>query len=135
MLSVYCSIITTVAQNRSPFYLFYSFQHFPLYRDSDAVCAGDEDAPPLPERNKKFRTKIDSLSKEATDYLTKKIKPRVVFGGHTHHGCLLKHADEDVGVEFDEYSLPSFSWRNRPNPKYMLVSELGFFKILLFDLA
>lgn len=45
------------------------------------------------------------------------IKPRLVFGGHTHHGCHLKHHEE-----IHEYSLSSFNWRNKYNPSYMLVS-------------
>ncbi|XP_050681393.1 metallophosphoesterase 1 homolog [Leptidea sinapis] len=94
-------------------------QHFPLYRLSDSVCT-EPDAPPLPERNKRFRLKIDALSREATDYLVSKIRPRAAFGGHTHHGCLVRHSIKTV--EFLEYSVPSFSWRNRPDPKFMLVS-------------
>ncbi|XP_046960739.1 metallophosphoesterase 1 homolog [Vanessa cardui] len=97
-------------------------QHFPLYRVSDAVCT-EPDAPPLPERNKLFRLKIDALSLEATKYLIKKIKPRAAFGGHTHHGCLVEHYYEDIGgSRFLEYSVPSFSWRNRPDPKYILAT-------------
>lgn len=45
------------------------------------------------------------------------IKPRVIFGGHTHHGCYIKHSSE-----VHEYSLSSFNWRNKYNPSYMLVS-------------
>lgn len=97
-------------------------QHFPLHRVSDSFCV-EPDAPPLPERNKPFRLKIDSLSQEATEYLATKIKPRVVFGGHTHHGCLIHHAyTKPEPFDFYEYSVPSFSWRNRPYPKYMLVT-------------
>ncbi|XP_061708925.1 metallophosphoesterase 1 homolog [Cydia pomonella] len=96
-------------------------QHFPLFRTSDAQCT-EPDAPPLPLRNKKFRNKIDALSREATDYLTRKFKPRAVFGGHTHHGCLVHHKDDRKDIDFYEYSVPSFSWRNRPDPKYMLVT-------------
>ncbi|CAK1602078.1 unnamed protein product [Parnassius mnemosyne] len=51
------------------------------------------------------------------------MKPRAVFGEHTHHGCLLHHSYEYLdNKDFWEYSVPSFSWRNRPDPKYMLVS-------------
>ncbi|XP_004930159.1 metallophosphoesterase 1 isoform X1 [Bombyx mori] len=97
-------------------------QHFPLYRKSDSMCT-EPDSPPLPERDKPFRLKIDALSKEASEFLVSKIKPRAVFGGHTHHGCLLHHKYENLGqLEFKEYSIPSFSWRNRPDPKYMLVT-------------
>ncbi|XP_013135059.1 PREDICTED: metallophosphoesterase 1-like [Papilio polytes] len=96
-------------------------QHFPLYRVSDAVCT-EPDAPPLPDRNKNFRIKIDALSKESTKYLIEKLKPRAVFGGHTHHGCKLLHTYKNLNLEFLEYSVPSFSWRNRLDPKFMLVS-------------
>ncbi|KOB71857.1 putative metallophosphoesterase 1, partial [Operophtera brumata] len=85
--------------------------------EGNAPCT-EPDAPPLPERNKPFRMKIDALSKHATDYLATKIKPRAVFGGHTHHGCRLQHSYGDV--QFEEHSVPSFSWRNRPDPKFML---------------
>lgn len=105
--------------------IFLAFQHFPLYRISDAQCT-ESDAPPLPLRNKRFRNKIDALSREATAYLTSKIKPRAVFGGHTHHGCLVHHKVDKENIEFYEYSVPSFSWRNRPDPKYMLVSSKSF---------
>ncbi|CAH0405349.1 unnamed protein product [Chilo suppressalis] len=100
-------------------------QHFPLYRVSDAACT-EPDAPPLPERNKPFRSRIDALSKESTLYLVSKIKPRAVFGGHTHHGCLIHHSYEDLKSNFFEYSVPSFSWRNRSDPKYMLVTIAPF---------
>ncbi|KAF9421533.1 hypothetical protein HW555_002466 [Spodoptera exigua] len=97
-------------------------QHFPLYRKSDAVCT-DPDAPPLPERNYEFIPRYHSLSKEGTDFLVTRVKPKVVFGGHTHHGCLQHHVyEKPEHFEFEEYSVPSFSWRNRPNPKFMLVS-------------
>lgn len=55
------------------------------------------------------------------------IKPRLVFGGHTHHGCHIKHTN---GV--DEYSVSSFSWRNKYNPSYMLVSFIINNKQLIF---
>ncbi|XP_026731357.1 metallophosphoesterase 1-like isoform X2 [Trichoplusia ni] len=104
-------------------------QHFPLYRKSDETCT-EPDAPPLSIRNKPFRLKIDALSKEATDYLVSRLKPRVVFGGHTHHGCLQHHEyrtseSSSLPLNFYEYSVPSFSWRNRPDPKYMLNIILG----------
>ncbi|CAK1540047.1 unnamed protein product [Leptosia nina] len=94
-------------------------QHFPLYRVSDSICT-EPDAPPLPERNKPFRLKIDALSNEATKFLINKLNPRAVFGGHTHHGCLVTHTHGSE--KFLEYSVPSFSWRNRLDPKYLLVS-------------
>ncbi|KAM3967910.1 per1-like protein PGAP5 [Aphomia sociella] len=98
-------------------------QHFPLYRLSDGVCA-EPDAPPYVEKYIPFRLKIDALSKEATEDLIFKLKPRVVFDGHTHYGCLLHHSyhSDDQSIEFFEYTVPSFSWRNIMEPKYMLVT-------------
>jgi len=48
------------------------------------------------------------------------VQPRLVFGGHTHHGCHIEHTN---GVH--EYSISSFNWRNKYNPSYMLVSMKG----------
>ncbi|XP_022255101.1 metallophosphoesterase 1-like [Limulus polyphemus] len=68
-----------------------------------------------------------SLCQEAEDQLrgvahflrcTKIIKllnPRVMFSGHTHHGCFSQHWE---GIP--EWTLPSFSWRNKKNPSFML---------------
>ncbi|XP_032528960.2 metallophosphoesterase 1-like [Danaus plexippus] len=113
-----CSMNNTIVKYSKPVIM----QHFPLFRKSDSICT-EPDAPPLPERNKLFRPKIDALSKEATEYLVRQIKPRAVFGGHTHHGCLVQHLYKQYDdIEFLEYSVPSFSWRNRPDPKYLLVS-------------
>ncbi|XP_053620208.1 metallophosphoesterase 1-like isoform X2 [Plodia interpunctella] len=98
-------------------------QHFPLYRLSDAVCS-EPDAAPLSEKYIPFRLKIDALSKEATDDIIAKLKPRAAFGGHTHYGCLLHHSYnyEDENIDFYEHSVPSFNMRNIFEPKYMLVT-------------
>ncbi|XP_059051125.1 metallophosphoesterase 1-like [Achroia grisella] len=98
-------------------------QHFPLYRLSDGVCS-EPDAPPYTELYIPFRLKVDALSKEATEDLVFKLKPRVAFDGHTHYGCQLHHSyhNNDQNIEFFEYTVPSFSWRNIMEPKYMLVT-------------
>lgn len=51
-----------------------------------------------------------------------------MFGGHTHHGCHIQHAN---GI--DEYSVSSFSWRNKYNPSYMLVSFMLTNKQFILD--
>ena len=48
--------------------------------------------------------------------LLDQLNPKAVFSGHTHHGCVYNHG------ETVEYSVASFSWRNRNNPNYLLVS-------------
>ncbi|KAL4712885.1 hypothetical protein ACJJTC_011955 [Scirpophaga incertulas] len=99
-------------------------QHYPLYRESDSVCT-EPDAAPLPERNTLFEERWDCLSKESTEFLVDSLHPRAVFGGHTHHSCVVGHSfapTPDHKLEFTEYTVPSFSWRNRLDPKYYLVS-------------
>ncbi|XP_076332462.1 metallophosphoesterase 1-like [Tachypleus tridentatus] len=89
-------------------------QHFPMYRESDAICSEPDSAPPL-EKNLKFREHWECLSKQASDRIIKLLNPRVMFSGHTHHGCFSQHWE---GIP--EWTLPSFSWRNKKNPSFML---------------
>ncbi|RVE48804.1 hypothetical protein evm_006578 [Chilo suppressalis] len=99
-------------------------QHYPLYRESDNICT-EPDAAPLPERNSLFEERWDCLSKESTEYLVESLRPRAVFGGHTHHSCVVRHSFVPTAnhkIEFTEYTVPSFSWRNRLVPKYYLLT-------------
>ncbi|KDR23158.1 Metallophosphoesterase 1-like protein [Zootermopsis nevadensis] len=48
------------------------------------------------------------------------LKPRLIVTGHTHHGCHRTHR-EDI----HEWTLPSFSWRNKDNPSFMLLCFLA----------
>ncbi len=94
-------------------------QHFPLFRESDAECAKDGDAAPFDERNKQFKPNWDCVSAESSKFLLDKTRPRLVLSGHTHHGCRLDHQigqNESVS----EWSVSSFSWRNRNNPTFLL---------------
>lgn len=45
-------------------------------------------------------------------------KPRLILSGHTHSGCEVLHDNK-----YPEISVPSFSWRNRNNPSFILVSN------------
>ncbi|MED6276136.1 Metallophosphoesterase 1 [Characodon lateralis] len=90
-------------------------QHYPLYRVSDASCTGRDAAPPE-ERHLLFREKYDVLSKEASQRLLQWFKPRLILSGHTHSGCEVLHDNK-----YPEISVPSFSWRNRNNPSFILV--------------
>nr|CAH7759887.1 unnamed protein product [Callosobruchus chinensis] len=96
-------------------------QHYPLYRQSDADC-NDFDAAPLPIKHERFRERWECLSQEATYQLLTQVKPRLALSGHTHHGCTRKLP---IG-EGIEITVPSFSWRNKDNPNYLLVSGLYF---------
>lgn len=106
--------LTTFSNNR--FHTCISPQHFPLYRQTEASCSG-VDAPPPEEKQSRNREKWEVVSKEMSNKLLSLIRPRLVFSGHTHHGCYLVHKDGTP-----EITIPSFSWRNRNNPSFVLVS-------------
>ncbi|KAM8838246.1 metallophosphoesterase 1 [Synchiropus picturatus] len=91
-------------------------QHYPLYRVSDASCTGQDAAPPE-ERHLLFREKYDVLSKESSQRLLHWFRPRLILSGHTHSGCEVLH-----DKKYPEVSVPSFSWRNRNNPSFILAS-------------
>jgi len=88
-------------------------QHFPLYRPSDDVCEGEDAA----TDHQQFRQRWECLSMESTQVLLQSLNPRLVVDGHTHHGCHLIHPPD-----IHEWTVPSFSWRNRNNPAFLLVA-------------
>lgn len=91
-------------------------QHYPLYRKSDAECTGEDSAPPE-EKNIPFKEKYDVLSQEASQKLLWWFHPRLILSGHTHSACEVLHAGK-----IPEISVPSFSWRNRNNPSFIMGS-------------
>lgn len=44
------------------------------------------------------------------------LKPRLSFAGHTHHYC---YSINRWGIE--EYTVASFSWRNKIDPSFLMV--------------
>ena len=90
-------------------------QHFPLYRESDAQC-DEEDEAPANEKHKPFQANMDCLNANSTQFLLDAVRPRWVLSGHTHHGCKIEHGDNRI----PEWSVSSFSWRNRNNPTFIL---------------
>uniref|UniRef100_UPI00398E7974 metallophosphoesterase 1 isoform X2 n=1 Tax=Pristiophorus japonicus TaxID=55135 RepID=UPI00398E7974 len=93
-----------------------SRQHFPLYRTSDEECTGEDSASPE-EKKLLFREKYDTLSREASNKLLWWFHPRLILSGHTHSACTVLH-----GNHLAEISIPSFNWRNRNNPSFLLAS-------------
>ncbi|CAF2034501.1 unnamed protein product [Rotaria magnacalcarata] len=93
--------------------------HFPLYRASDANCSLWRQ--PSLSQSTRHKERYDVLSREASDNLLKKIKPRLVFTAHTHDFCYTEHTDIK-GKVIPEWTVPSFSWRNRDDPSFMLLS-------------
>ena len=95
-------------------------QHFPLFRENDEDCHDDPDVLTDPEeKSKPFKPKFDCLSRNSTEHLLENIRPRLVLSGHTHHGCKINHTLKD-SEKVPEWSVASFSWRNRNNPVIIL---------------
>lgn len=45
------------------------------------------------------------------------LEPRLAFSGHSHHYCKLVNR-----LKIEEYTLSSFSWRNKNNPSFILAT-------------
>ncbi|KAK6641142.1 hypothetical protein RUM44_012851 [Polyplax serrata] len=90
-------------------------QHFPMYRKSDSNC-NEVDEAPAELKNDIFKEKWDCLSNTATEMIFNELDPRLIFTGHVHHGCHVLHRGY-----IHEYTLSSFSWRNKNNPTFILV--------------
>eukprot|EP00117_Sycon_ciliatum_P017771 scpid63340/ scgid4032/ Metallophosphoesterase 1; Post-GPI attachment to proteins factor 5 len=95
-------------------------QHYPLYRSSDLLCHGDDLAPNIGNQQE-FRESWEVISKEATETVLSYFQPRLAFSGHTHHGCNIMH---HLGTPFptEEQTIASFSWRNRNDPNFILLT-------------
>ena len=116
LLNILKTVLTLTTFSNNRFHTCISPQHFPLYRQTEASCSG-VDAPPPAEKQSRNREKWEVVSKEMSNKLLSLIRPRLVLSGHTHHGCYLVHKDGTP-----EITIPSFSWRNRNNPSFVLVS-------------
>ena len=51
-----------------------------------------------------------------------------MLSAHTHHGCYRVHNN---GVP--EWTVASFSWRNKPNPTFLLVIQTNPMNIFMWD--
>nr|CAD7571080.1 unnamed protein product [Timema californicum] len=127
-------------------------QHFPMYRESDADCH-EPDQAPEDLKTQKFRERWECLSRESSEVdvalgvslslpissdrmkprsedlaLFDELKPRLIVTGHTHHGCNRIHRKD-----IHEWTISSFSWRNKDNPSFMLGVVLHFSHYLLMS--
>ncbi|XP_042911819.1 metallophosphoesterase 1 isoform X2 [Parasteatoda tepidariorum] len=107
-----CKKYKTLPQYSPPIFL----QHFPLYRPSDSHCK-DIDAAPSNIINEPFREFWDCLSRGSTNKVLSLLEPRAAFSGHTHHGCFTVHREQ-----IPEWTIPSFSWRNKNDPSFILAA-------------
>lgn len=97
--------------------------HQPLYRRNDLNCGS--------ERKEDFKnggvtywpaskTLIaddDVINEEYTRRILQQWTPTTVLSGHLHSVCRVQHTTSS-----QELTIPTFSWRMRPDPKYFLIS-------------
>ncbi|CAH0479649.1 unnamed protein product [Peronospora belbahrii] len=95
--------------------------HLPLFRMNDLQCGEDR----LRESGHvtyehpgfEYDTHQHVLSRELSAELLGKVQPSVVLSGHTHAWCAYHHR----GTTTMEYTIPAFSWGQRPDPSYALM--------------
>ncbi|XP_015794577.1 metallophosphoesterase 1 isoform X1 [Tetranychus urticae] len=92
-------------------------QHFPLYRKNDDICH-EIDSQKGKDRFHEFNPGLECLSPKVSEMLLNKFKPRLIFNGHIHSGCVVNHTKYDA----EEWTVASFSWRNRQDPNFLLLS-------------
>jgi len=109
--SRHCSELTEKFRYTKPIIV----QHFPMYRVSDSVCTGP-DAAATQVRDVPLKPRWDCLSKEASDELIARLEPRLILDAHTHNFCQTQYNGTP------EWTIASFSWRNRNNPSFILVA-------------
>ncbi|POM76228.1 Metallophosphoesterase 1 [Phytophthora palmivora] len=63
----------------------------------------------------KYETHHHVLSRELSAELLDKVQPDLVLSGHTHAWCEYQHSTAM------EYTVPAFSWGQRPDPSYALL--------------
>ncbi|XP_055713355.1 metallophosphoesterase 1 homolog [Phlebotomus papatasi] len=103
-----CKDVPTLSSYSKPILL----QHYPLYRESDRDCQ-EHDPIPL----ELYRERWEVLSQESSDLIGELISPRIAFSGHSHNYCRLVNR---LGIM--EYTISSFSWRNKNNPNFLLAA-------------
>lgn len=97
--------------------------HFPLYRFSDANCSTSSSSYLLNSHSTfpPHKQRYHVLSQDATDHLLNNLEPRLAFSAHTHQYCHKKHRNSHGRSTF-EWTVPSFTWRNRDDPSFVFLS-------------
>ncbi|KAG6586725.1 Metallophosphoesterase 1 [Phytophthora cinnamomi] len=95
--------------------------HLPLFRVDDLQCGEERlrEAGHITYEHPSFKyeTHHHVLSRELSAELLDKVQPDLVLSGHTHAWCAYQHPD---GPSM-EYTVPTFSWGQRPDPSYALL--------------
>jgi hypothetical protein len=95
--------------------------HVPLFREDDMECGAERrrEGGHVTYEHPSFRYAEHHhvLSRALSAELLAKIRPDLVLSGHTHAWCARRHAAANA----TEFTVPAFSWGQRPDPSYALV--------------
>lgn len=93
--------------------------HYPLFRQDDRQCDTD-DATRDEWKLEPLYPELDVFNKNVSARLLRLIKPRLIFNGHTHYGCLTLHPDPmNQENDFNEFQLSRGARSNyRTNDKH-----------------
>jgi hypothetical protein len=97
--------------------------HMPLYRPNDLRCGKERALDAINggvtyyPSNKMLVPDDDVVNEPFTKQILEQWTPTNVLSGHLHSVCRFDH---ESGTR--ELTIPTFSWRMRPDPKYFLIS-------------
>ncbi|KAJ5079715.1 metallo phosphoesterase related [Anaeramoeba ignava] len=90
--------------NEKPIILF---MHIPLYKPKGS-CPGDSTLDQFESIiSKNAVVEQNLLSEENSKFILEKIKPKLIFTGHDHYGCIYKHEKNNENNYIFEYTLRS----------------------------
>ncbi|TMW63584.1 hypothetical protein Poli38472_002525 [Pythium oligandrum] len=99
--------------------------HLPLFRNDDLLCGPvrSQEGGHITYEHPSFRYSPfhHVLSRQLSSQLLTTIRPSVVLSGHTHAWCEYDHTE----VNAKEFTIPAFSWGQRPDPSYGVLHLSG----------
>ena len=97
--------------------------HQPLYRSNDVQCGAErqqdsqQGGTTYYPASQTLREDDDVVNQDYTQRILEQWTPTTVLSGHLHSACRFTHPGG-----FKELTIPTFSWRMRPDPKYFLIA-------------
>jgi ethanolamine phosphate phosphodiesterase len=104
--------------------------HLPLFRKDDLACGAErvreEGHVTYEHPSFEYETHHHVLSDALSQDLLTKLGPDVVLSGHTHAWCAYEHPPHSsTRSTAKEFTVPAFSWGQRPDPSYALLHIAG----------
>lgn len=92
--------------------------HYPLFKQGLQKCGHDWDTRPAGDLFwDESVQKWNCFHSNATDEILSLLKPRLVFNGHTHYGCITRYGSETI-----EWTIASFNYRYLFSPTFLLMT-------------